>query len=106
MTTYEQIEGLPKDDIKTIRETAYSLHEATAGVIDTPMSPQDYEREAETRNAMELKIEDCIGVLTNQVNDLRAVQRDLKSLAGWLGSDVKRLTSLKFDGIRREKNPN
>jgi hypothetical protein len=99
----EIIEGLDNADIQLIRRYASELHEATAALRDTPLPPQEYERQEELRRKMGLKIGDAINAIRNQVEDFEAVMRELRSLKGWLSADRDVMQSKKIEGFVREK---
>lgn len=99
----ETIEALSKEDVQAIRKLAWELHEATPALRETPLPPQEYERQEELRRKMCLKIGDAINALRDQVEDLEAVMRDLRSLKGWVSADRETMQSLKIAGYVRQK---
>ena len=100
--TAEMIEAVPDGDIKQIRDMAYTLHQGTVGVLDTPMAPDDYRREELLRKAVILKLKSCHGELNKQISDIESIQRDLSNLRGWLDIDRDRIGSLAIQGFVRE----
>lgn len=103
MTTIPSIEGMSPDDITSLRKLAAELHEATNGLLDTPMGPRDYEEQARLRNATIIKLKEASGRIKGQITDLDAVIRDNGILMSWLRSDKERLTAKMYEGLIREK---
>lgn len=104
--TPEQIEGIPKEDLQKIRETADSLHSATVGILDTPLPAAEVERQVRLRTAMKLKIDESTGWMKGQVADLEALTREYRTLKGYQTSDESRLESYMFQRLREEKKGN
>ncbi len=101
--TPEQIEGIKNEAVVDIKNLAVELHESTVGVLSTPMTSQDIDREVRLRTAMKLKLDECMGYLKSQITDLEAILRDLRTKKGYLSSDEDRLKSYFFSTLREEK---
>ncbi len=101
--TIESIEGMPPEEIQALRDIAAELHQSTVLILETPMSPQDYEREERLRDAMIIKLRSSVGKIRSDIADMEAVIRDTSILMSWLRSDRQRLESKKIEGFVREK---
>lgn len=101
--TPELIEGLAKDQIVDLKKLAMSLHEATGGVLETPMGAKDAEQEQDLREALMLKLSESINFLDSQIADLKAVQKDLRIVKGYQQSDKRRIESYKIGLYIKEK---
>ena len=102
--TPETIEAIPNEAVVDIKNLAVELHEATVGILSTPMSSADIDGEVRLRTAMKLKLDDAMGFLKSQVADLEAILRDLRTKKGYLSSDEDRLKSYFFSTLREEKS--
>jgi hypothetical protein len=104
--TPEEIEALPKEDIRKVKDLAAELHQNTTGVLDTPFSAADIERHVRLRTAMKLKLDESMGYIKGLIADYEAMNRDLRTIKGWQTSDEARLESYMFSRIREEKKGN
>lgn len=101
--TPESIEAIPFSDIVAIKNLADELHDQTVGVLSTPMTAADVERNVRLRGALKLKIDESIGWIAGQMADLEAIKRDLRTKKGYATSDESRLETYMFARIRDEK---
>lgn len=102
--TPETIEASPCENVVDVKNLAVELHEATAGILSTPLPSGDIKREQENRTAMKLKLDETMGYLKTQISDLEAVIRDLRTKKGYMTSDESRLESYFFTTLREEKS--
>lgn len=106
MHTPESIEALPKEGIADLRRLTDELHQATAPILDTPLSSADIERELRLRTAMKLKLDESMGWLAEQIANLEGVKRDLRTKKGYQTTDEDRLQSYFFNRLKEEKRGN
>lgn len=101
--TPEIIEAIPSHDIPRIRQLCEELHESTVGILETPLSSKDIEREEELRTALKLKLDEAMGYCKQKIADFEAIKGDLRTKKGYQTSDEKRLNSYKWSRIIEEK---
>lgn len=94
--TPEIIEGVSKEDVRAIRTLAADMHQATVGILDTPLDAKTVEGEERNRRALCLKIDESMAWLSEQLADLEAVKKELRILKGYARSDAERLESYKI----------
>lgn len=102
----ESIEAIDPTDLQKVKQTAYSLHESTTGMLETPLPSAEIERQRNLRSAMKIKLKEARGKLKGQIADLEAIGRDLGTVLGWTTSDESRLESYFFSILREEKRGN
>jgi hypothetical protein len=94
--TCETIEAIPRADIPEVRRLACELHEATTGILDTPLHPQQLEEQESLRTAINLKLSESINDLDARIADMKALKNDLRILKGYTASDKERIKSAKI----------
>lgn len=93
--TPEEIEAIPCSDLLKIKELAKFLHEETTSVLEG-LHPKDVEPHEIARSSLSIKIDEAMSELQRQIQNLRAVRKDLEIHQSYLNSDKARIKSHKI----------
>src|SRR4051812_45566227 len=83
----EIIEAMSPENIVELKTLAKELHEATPELVNTPLPPQEYERQEGLRAALGRKLQESLNYLDGKIHDLEALKRDIRSVKSYCGGD-------------------
>lgn len=104
--TQESIEAMEKEDIGAILSLADALHRVAPTVLATPLPAAELERQMTLRTALKNKLSESMGYLSDQLAELEAMKRNLRTKKGWLILDEQKLESQMFNALRAQKKGN
>lgn len=70
----------------------------------TLSSPEAVEAEVAKRDEFKVELREAMNDIADKIDELRAWKRTLDTEADWQGTDVKKLTALKWELVNARKN--